>query len=93
MQNEIDSSHVCVMQYDSMLSSVSHYILFLKDVAVETFLSELKGGNMAVAVLRTSTGATPARLDRSLKDLGLSSAASYDCYETFQGKIMLGRSK
>ena len=48
---------------------------------------------MAVAVLRTSTGATPARLDRSLKDLGLSSAASYDCYETFQGKIMFGRSK
>ncbi|KAF6026996.1 NAGA [Bugula neritina] len=59
-----------------------------KDTSIQTFRRELKDGNMAVAILRTSKGPTPARLDRSLKDLGLSAAVSYDCYETFQGKFI-----
>jgi len=59
-----------------------------KDPSIETYLRELKGGTMAVAILRTSPGPTPSRLDRTLKDLGLSSAVSYDCYETFEGKFI-----
>lgn len=60
-----------------------------KDTSVQTYLRELKGGNMAVAILRTSTGPTPNRLDRSLKDLGLTAATSYDCFEVFQGKKII----
>lgn len=61
-----------------------------QDAAIETYLRELKGGAMAVALLRTSKGPTPARLDKTLQDLGLTSAKSYDCYETFEGMYFRG---
>lgn len=61
-------------------------LISLQDKNLQTFLRELQGGSVAVVLFRSSSGNTPARIDRSLRDLGLTSAVSYDCFETFEGK-------
>ncbi|XP_067949348.1 alpha-N-acetylgalactosaminidase-like [Watersipora subatra] len=59
-----------------------------KGTIIETYIRELKGNSMAVALLRTTDGPTPVKINRSLEDLGLSVATSYDCYEVFEGSFI-----
>ena len=61
------------------------WLWYLQDAAVSTWLRELQGGSMLIVMLRTSGGATPARLDRSLTELGLPAKPSYYCWDVFSG--------